>query len=300
MRRILPSLTSLEAFEAVARLGQVTKAADELGRTQSAVSRQISNLEAFARRPLFIRDKKRLILNDAGKFFFKVVGRLLGDLEVETARLLTFGSTDRVLRIGVLPTFGSRWLVPKLSSLADEYDEFELHLVKGLGRSDFAKRGVDAAIECSAEPPEDLETHELIVEKVVAVITPQHYEEVKARGSAIFDKLHMPSREQLWETWIEKRGQPRAESALRFENYSMMIEAVCLGLGVAVLPTLYIARELASGRLVAPFGDPIESGRSYWLTFPPDSPRRQKVERFADWLLATAKASTSPPGAVAQ
>src|SRR3546814_10788735 len=75
MRRILPTLPALEAFEAVARLGHVTKAADELGRTQSAVSRQIANLESFARRPLFVRDKKRLILNDAGDFFFEAVSR---------------------------------------------------------------------------------------------------------------------------------------------------------------------------------------------------------------------------------
>src|SRR3546814_19377205 len=119
MRRILPTLPALEAFEAVARLGHVTKAADELGRTQSAVSRQIANLESFARRPLFVRDKKRLILNEAGDFFFEAVSRVLNELEIEPARLLTFGSMDRVLRLGVLPTFGSRWLMPRLASFPD-------------------------------------------------------------------------------------------------------------------------------------------------------------------------------------
>lgn len=287
MRRILPSLAALEAFEAVARLGHVTRAADELGRTQSAVSRQIANLEAFARRPLFTRDKKRLILNEAGEFFSTAVSKLLNELEVETARLLTFGSTDRVLRLGVLPTFGSRWLMPRLASFTHEYDDIELHLVKGLSRSDFAHSRVDAAIECSADAPPDLEAHRLLTEEIVAVVTPEHYEEVRAAGG-VFNKLHMPSRAELWDRWVDQNEEPKAQSGLKFENYSMMIEAVCLGLGVAVLPTLYIGKELAAGRLITPFGNPMQSGRAYWLTFPDDSHRKAKVQEFADWLLSEA------------
>src|SRR3546814_11841102 len=107
MRRILPTLPALEAFEAVARLGHVTKAADELGRTQSAVSRQIANLESFARRPLFVRDKKRLILNEAGDFFFEAVSRVLNELEIETARLLR--SEERRVGKECVSTCRSRW-----------------------------------------------------------------------------------------------------------------------------------------------------------------------------------------------
>src|SRR3546814_2482342 len=75
------------------------------------------------------------------------------------------------------------------------------------------------------------------------------------------------------------------QAGLRFENYSMMIEAASLGLGVAVLPTLYIAKELASKRLISPFGSPIQSGRTYWLTFPAESESNAKVKEFANWLL---------------
>src|SRR3546814_290045 len=284
MRRILPTLPALEAFEAVARLGHDTKAADELGRTQSAVSRQVANLESFARRPLFVRDEKRLILNEAGDFFFEAVSRVLNELEIETARLLTFGSMDRVLRLGVLPTFGSRWLMPRLASFTHEYDDIELHLVRGLSRSDFARLRVDAAIECSPEAPSDLKAHRLVTEEILAVVTPEHYEEVTASG-AVFNKLYMPSRPELWGKWLEGYGAPVGQAGLRFENYSMMIEAASLGLGVAVLPTLYIAKELASKRLISPFGSPIQSGRTYWLTFPAESESNAKVKEFANWLL---------------
>lgn len=293
MPRILPSLPALEAFEAVARLGHVTRAAEELGRTQSAVSRQIANLEDFARRPLFERERKRLVLNDAGKSFCEAVSRLLNELELETARLLTFGSNDRVLRLGVLPTFGSRWLMPRLAAFQHEYDDIELHLVKGLGSADFARERVDAAIECSEKAPDDLETYRLLEEEIVAVVTSDHFGQVTTK-SGVFNRLHMPSRSELWRKWYDARGEPVAESGLKFENYSMMIEAVSLGLGVAVLPTIYIAKELGSGRLITPFGAPVKSGRSYWLTFPSGSDSREKVKSFADWIIGQGDAPRPP------
>lgn len=87
MRRTLPSFRALESFEAVARCGNVTRAADELGRTQSAVSRQIANLEEFARRDLFVRDRKQLVLNHAGREYYRRLVTLLDELEAETVKL---------------------------------------------------------------------------------------------------------------------------------------------------------------------------------------------------------------------
>lgn len=89
MRRTLPSFRALESFEAVVRCGNVTRAADELGRTQSAVSRQIANLEEFARRDLFLRDRKQLVLNPAGREYYQRLVSLLDELEAETVKLVT-------------------------------------------------------------------------------------------------------------------------------------------------------------------------------------------------------------------
>jgi len=301
MRRILPSLPALEAFEAVARIGHVTRAAEELGRTQSAISRQIANLEDFARRPLFVRSRKRLVLNEAGESFYLAVSRLLNDLEIETARLLTFGSTEHVLRLGVLPTFGSRWLMPRLAEFKHDFDDIELHLVRGLSSADFARERVDAAFECSEGEPQGLEHYKLLEEEIVAVATPEHYAEIM-RGSGIFNKLHMPSRPELWRRWSDVSPAPDIQSGLQFENYSMMIEAVSLGLGVAVLPTIYIGRELGSKRLISPFGVPIKSGRSYWLTFPGGTANHEKVRAFAEWIIDQSRetAIRSPQDASAR
>jgi LysR family transcriptional regulator, glycine cleavage system transcriptional activator len=283
MRRTLPSFRALESFEAVARCGNVTRAADELGRTQSAVSRQVANLEEFARRSLFVRDRKQLVLNEAGRSYYKRVVTLLDELEAETVKLVTVGTDDHVLRLGVLPTFGSRWLMPRLAGFAAAAGPTELHLVKGLGRQDFERQQVDAAIECCHARPEELICHRLLDEEIVATVAPSLYSREK---SGLFDKLHMPARSDAWKNWVEAHGSPFTKSSLKFDNYAMMIEAACLGFGVAVLPTLYVTHELATGRLIAPFGAPMLSGRSYWLTYPESSRSKQKVVDFARWLLA--------------
>lgn len=96
MRRTLPSFRALESFEAVVRCGNVTRAADELGRTQSAVSRQIANLEEFARRDLFVRDRKQLVLNHAGREYYQRLVALLDELEAETVKLVTIETVDRM------------------------------------------------------------------------------------------------------------------------------------------------------------------------------------------------------------
>src|SRR3546814_16504324 len=94
----------------------------------------------------------------------------------------------------------------------------------------------------------------------------------------------MPSRPELWGKWLEGYGAPVGQAGLRFENYSLMLEAASLGLGVAVLPTLCIAKELASKRLIYPFGSPIQSGRPSWLTFPAEYETTHKVKEFAIWM----------------
>jgi LysR family glycine cleavage system transcriptional activator len=282
MRRKLPSFRALESFEAVARCGNVTRAADELGRTQSAVSRQIANLEEFAQRELFIRDRKQLVLNDIGRKFYDRLVAILDELEAETNRLLRSGQDEHILRLGVLPTFGTRWLMPRLSGFTT-IATTELHLVKGLGRDDFQRQQVDAAIECSSAQPSDVVAHHLLDEKIVAVIAPSLYES-NPKGS--FDKLHMPARADAWMKWVETYGSPFSTGNLKFDNYTMLIEAACLGFGIAVLPTIYVDAELSNGRLIAPFGKPIPSGRSYWLTYPEESLTKKKVVEFTRWLLA--------------
>ncbi len=289
MRRSLPSLLALESFEAVARLGSVTRAAEELGRTQSAVSRQLANLEQFVRRPLFDRARKRMVVNDAGRMFQGALAGILNQLEAEVDRLVGYGAGDAVLRVGVLPTFGMRWLVPRLGDFAIRHQDVAISLVTGVGPFDLDGSKLDIAIQHGSGDWPGVRSHRLFGEEIVAVIAPH----VVQPGADIADYewLQMATRPWLWQEWLRDRPDDVVAahgSGTTFENFGMVIEAAANGIGVAILPTLYIADELASGRLTAPFGPPIASTRGYYLVESKDESPSAKIEAFREWLLRTA------------
>lgn len=275
-------MRSLESFEAVSRYGNVTRAAEELGRTQGAISRSISSLEEFVGKELFVRDKRKLVLKDSVRTYLDKITHALDTLERETSRFSNVTSEEHVLRLGVLPTLASRWLMPRLAEYISNSVSTELHLVKGLGRTDFERLQVDAAIECGYEEPAGLVAHRLMDEKVVAVISPDLYRDTETIS---YNKLFMPARSEAWEVWGGERDRPATDKCTMFENYTMMIEAACLGLGVAVLPTIYVEQDLESGRLVTPFGAAVSSGRAYWLTYPHGASNKPKLKEFVDWLI---------------
>jgi LysR family glycine cleavage system transcriptional activator len=292
MRRTLPSVRALESFEAVARYGNVTRAAEELGRTQSAVSRQVANLESFARRKLFNRHRKHLTLNEAGQEFSRKVASILDALEAETAKLMTFGKETRALRLGVSSTFGSRWLMPRLAGFAKVGGFAELCLANGLGRPAPGQPQIDAWIECSEIQPEGGTSQHLLDEEIVAVVAPELYGRSKTQ---LFDRLRLPSRCDTWKYWIEARGAPPCtQFSPSFEDYSLLIEAASLGFGVAVVPVIYLDQELSTHRLITPFGDPVRSGRSYWLTYSDSSPEKERVNELSSWLTSNCNTGPTP------
>lgn len=290
MKRRIPSLIALECFEQVMKTGQVTRAAEKLNLTQSAVSRQIGNLEGFVRQSLFERQKKRLVPTDAGRQYAAAIGPMLASLENETLKLITWGAEDRVLTLGLLPTFGSRWLIPRLGAFTAAHPDIQLNIVTGLTPEDFESAGVDVAIQYGAGNWDGMATHKIVEEEIVAVVAPSL---LKGRSSAHipdFDRLQMSTRPTAWTEWLAGNGHSDtgARGGAQFENFTMMIEAARSGLGVAVLPLMYVADDLATGRLIAPFGTPVQSTNAYYLAFAERSGGLNKVQAFRDWLLDAA------------
>lgn len=309
MKRRLPSLTALECFEAVMRDGHVTRAAESLNLTQSAVSRQIQKLEHFVRQPLFVRERKRLVPTEAARQFAGALGPLLSELEAQTLRMITWNAFDHVLTLGLLPTFGARWLIPRLSGFTRLHPDIQINIVTGLTPEDFAAAGTDAAIQYGNGDWPGLVTHRLLDETIVAVIAPSIMPPNANPAIEDFDRLQMRTRPTAWAEWfgaeefgkegsseewsgITETETPQVRAGTRFENFTMMIEAVRAGLGVAVLPEMYIADDLESGRLVAPFGPPVKSRGGYYLAYPQSLMSAEKVTVFKNWLLAEARPDT--------
>ena len=287
MRRKLPSLLALEAFEAVARLGSTSKAAKELGRTQSAVSRQILNLEQFVETPLFNREQNKLVLNAAGAFLFDSIGVALDRIEAVPTKTRAFGQGHQKLRLRVWPTFGARWLMSRLVTLPPQLG-LEVEVSTGLEEVySLDTPEVDAIFLYGSGDWAGVASYLIAREELIAVTSPQ----LKAKlGGDIssYDWFNMDSRPDAWGRWIAARadpGTPVKES--KPYRISLLTELLCLGVGAAVIPDLYVRRELENGALVAPFGGPLPSGKAYYFCCRSESADDRRMAAFREWLLST-------------
>lgn len=298
MRRILPSLTALQCFDAAVRHVSFTRAAEELNLTQSAVSRQIRQLEDFLGRQLFQRVKQRLALTAAGESYIVAVRDVLDRAEAATLQLMAYSGEGGELNVAILPTFGSRWLVPRLGSFTARHPDIQLNLATQVRPFDFEKEEVDVAIHFGSELWPGAESHRLMGETVVPVCAPSLLNGKVAfdtpRDLLNFTLLQHITRPQAWSEWLLAVGVEGVDGSHgpRFEHFYMVIQAAIAGLGIAVLPQFLVQEELASGRLVIAVNHPVQSRQAYYLVHQVNKSDLYKVRVFREWLLEICHAET--------
>lgn len=299
-RRILPSLTALQFFDAAARHLSFTRAARELGVTQSAVSRQIRQLEEYVGRPLFRRHKQRLVLTEPGEAYSVAVRDLLDQAEAATLQLMAYGGKGGVLTVALLPTFGSRWLIPRLADFTARHPDIQLDLVTRVRPFEFAGSGIDVAIHFGSDVWPGAVCHRLMGEVVLPVGSPALVagprKLERAADVGRFTLLQHVTRPQAWQEWLRACGVEDLDGRVgpRFEQFHMVIQAAMAGVGLALLPQFLIQEELASGRLVVAIDRPVTSEYAYYVVYPERMTDVQRVVVFRDWLLG--QCGLRPPG----
>jgi LysR family glycine cleavage system transcriptional activator len=299
MRRILPSLTALQCFDASARHLSFTRAARELHVTQSAVSRQIRQLEELVGRPLFRRIKQRLILTEPGEVYAVSVRVLLDQAEAATLELMAYSSAGGVLTIALLPTFGSRWLVPRLGNFTTRHPDVQLNLVTQVRPFEFAGADIDVAIHFGSDVWPGAVCHWLMGEVIVPVAAPSLLaglaELARPEDVGRFTLLQHATRPLAWQEWLRAAGVEHVDGrhGPRFEQFHMVIQAAIAGLGLAVLPRFLIREELASGRLMVAVDLPVTSEHGYYLVHPERKADLPRVAAFRDWLLEQCAAQVT-------
>jgi LysR family glycine cleavage system transcriptional activator len=289
MRRDLPSLSSLEAFEAAARHLSFTRAAADLHVTQGAVSRQVQALEGQLGLPLFQRVRKRIALTEAGEAYLPKVRSCLDRLEAATLQLRAFRGASGVLNLAILPTFGTKWLIPRLPEFLHRHPEVVVNFSTRLGVFDFAEEDLDAAIHYGGPDwPGGVADH-LMDEHVVVVASPALCSKHRLKRPAdVADLVHLQlaSRPGGWREWLDGVGLPGVDGKRgpRFEHHAMVIQAAIAGLGLAVLPRFLCEEELLEGQLVVPFPDAAVRSRAYWLVHPEGRRDLPALVAFRDWL----------------
>lgn len=293
MRRKIPSLQALACFDAAARHESYTRAAQELALTQSAVSRQIGALEAYLGLALFRRTRHGVALTPEGADYARQIAPRLQALERDTLDAMSRQGAAGSISLAAVPTFATRWLMPRLPALAAAHPELLVHIETRTRPFLFADTGFDAALYSgTAEQVANwagTRATMLIEEEVVPVCAPALLgtrKRLQPRDLATLPLLQQSTRPEAWRQWFEAMDveAPAALSGPRYELYSMTAAAAAQGLGLALVPRLLIEPELARGELVVACPRPLKSGRSYWLVLPERGEPRPALARFAAWL----------------
>ena len=294
MRRHLPSTAALAAFEAAARHQSFTRAATELAVTQSAICRQIAGLEDFLGVKLFRRSQRGVSLTEAGQRYSRRVAARLDEVERDTLDLRAGGAVEGgTLELAVVPTFATQWLLPRLGGFIGAHPGITLHFTPRTRPFLFSDTPFDAAIHAGEEAWPGTESRELLPERLIAVASPRLLagrSTWRAEDVATLPLLQASTRPYAWRQWFASQGLEVAQDMAgpRMELFSMLSEAAAQGLGVALVPSLLVDSELASGRLQQVLAHEFISDRRYRLIYPPHKAESPALQRFADWLLAVA------------
>ncbi|MGQ9369508.1 transcriptional regulator GcvA [Azospirillum sp. ST 5-10] len=282
----LPPLSTLRVFEAAARHLSFKDAAEELGLTPSAVSRSVLVLEEWLGTPLFTRGNRTVSLTAAGAAYVPQVRAAL-DLLARATEAVPDRTARGTLAISAAPTFGLRWLVPRLGRFQARHPGIVLTVDTAHRPVEFPRDGFDVAIRMGAGPWPGLEALHLVTEELVPVCAPALAERIATPADLAGQTLlHVTSTATDWAHWAARRGVAGLDVArgLRFDTIQYALDAAAQGLGVAMGRHPVVDRDLDSGTLVAVLGPPVRSTAAYWLVCAAASLARPEVRAFRDWL----------------
>ncbi len=296
MRRRLPSLNALKAFEASARQESFTQAANELCVTQGAVSQQVKALESELGVRLFRRERQRLLITEAGRTYLEVVRDAFDRLAAGTERLLQREQSG-TLTITTSPNFAAKWLVHRLGRFSETHPGIDLRVSASVQHIDFAREDIDLAIRHGDGQWPGMHVIRLCTEELFPVCSPKL---LKGRGALrlLRDVKHHTllhtNDTNNWENWLARVdarvgvGGVDAKRGIIFNQASMAIDAAVDGQGIALARTALASWDLISGRLVRPFRQAFDAPYAFWIVCPKSTAALPKILAFRDWLLKEA------------
>lgn len=296
-RMMLPPMSALNSFVAAARYGSFSAAADHVGLTQSAVSRQVALLEDWLQTSLFDRRGRRIALNAAGLAYADQIRPALDRIKSATDQMVNRSGTT--LMLATLPSFGMRWLAPRLPALSALHPEITVNIAARSEQFDLHDDGFDAAIHFGQPDWPDGDPLRLFGERAIVVCGADWLAQNPiASPRDLLDKplLLQSNRRTAWRRWFTACGI--SDAPLRdgpvFEHFLMLAQAVAAGGGAALIPQFLIQPELESGILVAPFDEFLETDDAYYLVRRSGWQRSGALVAFCDWIAEEAE-GTSPP-----
>jgi LysR family transcriptional regulator, glycine cleavage system transcriptional activator len=286
MAQKLPPLTALRCLEVAARLESFSQAAEELHVTHSAVSHQIKALEEFLGVPLFVRQGRRIVLTDDGRFLAERVRSALAQIAEATASLGRRARPNQ-LTISVLPSFASRWLMPRIGRFIGEHPDWEVNIESNPGLADFVRDGVDVAIRFGRGPWPNVQTEWFMDDQYILVAGAKlNRGRLPTKLSDLTSAPLLRTDTEAWLRWCAEAGiqLPPPTGGVEFSDAAMNLQTVIDGRGIQLARRSIAAAEIAKGTLVQLFGVSVPAQESYFVVWPQHIAPSDKVLAFRDWL----------------
>jgi len=291
----LPSLNALQAFEAAARHESFTRAAHELGVTQTAISHQVKALEGELGAPLFRRSPRRLTLTPLGQAWSAELLVVFQRLRDANERLRARVRTERpVVAVTTIPSFGARWLVPRLGRFMNQNPEIDVRISASERLVDFGVEPFDLGIRYGHGRYPGLTSERLADDAWVVVAAPALARKLALKTPPDLRRATLLWDDQvgLWREWFQAVGarEPKTYANTQISDSSMLVEAVVRGQGVGLARWSLACDELKAGNLtrVFPALPLVPTGRSYFLVRPRENLGRRPVSAFCDWVRTEA------------
>ncbi len=285
----LPPLAALRAFEAVARNVSFTKAADELGMTQAAVSYQIKVLEDRIGSTLFHRKPRQIAITDVGRALAPQISDALERISVAYAKAK--GTVSGTLTLSTTATFAIHWLAPRLGAFQLEHPELAVRVGMSEATPDLINSDIDVAIRCATEKPDGMVSHKLLHFDFTPMLHPKLADTIGGIDEPS-DLLRLPiieASDPWWREWFDAAGVPatglEARPASRFGSQALDVKAALAGRGVAILTPAFYRDEVEQGHLIQPFDLLCRAEIALWLVYRENRANLPNIRRFRDWLL---------------
>ncbi|CAI1929878.1 LysR substrate-binding domain-containing protein [Serratia proteamaculans] len=293
MKRKLPPLGALRAFDAVARLQSFKLAAEEIGVSPTAVSHQIRLLESLLEVSVFERTPRKVELTADGKVLQQATAQAFALLQAATEKIGE-RQRPRVLTLTATTAMIAHWLVPRLPALMRQFPNIDLRLHADDGIVDLRSRQIDVALRYGAEPGAQLTPRLLYQDSFVLVASPQLTlktpEDLLQATLIHTDGRRVPQPAPDWYRWRREFGPAtlQIDAGPRFTDEAHVIQAAIAGQGVAIVSQLMAQHALNTGLLVAPFNMALPGAAHYFVSNP-DGQHPQTVAQLADWVAAEMK-----------
>lgn len=294
MRRPLPPLNALRAFEATARHLSFSKAAVELHVTPAALSHQIRGLEDQLGLKLFHRRARSIELTEAARLIHPGIRTGFESIR-EAVERLDRGKQDGVLVVSSTPGLTAKWLVPRLYKFLAQHPEIETRISASVGYANFATDDIDVGIRLSNGVHPDLYVEKLSDEWLLPLCSPRLLEGEHPLNTAqdlkhfTLIQVDLPGVVPTWTDWMEMTGLDGIDSTrgLRLNVADHALDAASEGVGVVLAYKMVAARDIALKRLVVPFGPEIQlPGRAYYFVCAKGQEKRAPIKAFRDWMVA--------------